>query len=181
MKNIFIISTILLSSIAVQAQLAIGKDDVSSPAVSLEFGDQNKGLLLPWVDNTSIVDANGAVNGTLVFDTEEMKVKVKYDSGWKDLSIEAGTTINPLTNQDGLDLQSSLTESESAKVSIGTPTSTNGILVLEDTDKAMVLPKVETPHENIINPSPGLMVFDPVTKELAVFNGEVWTYWTTTE
>jgi len=26
-----------------------------------------------------------------------------------------------------------------------------------------------------------LMVFDPVTKELAVFNGEVWTYWTTTE
>src|SRR5690625_935146 len=114
MKNIFIISTILLSSVAVQAQLAIGKDDVSSPAVSLEFGDQNKGLLLPWVDNTSTVDANGAVNGTIVFDTEEMKVKVKSDSGWKDLSNEEGTTINPLTIDDSLDIKSSLTVSACA-------------------------------------------------------------------
>src|SRR5690625_4340642 len=116
MKNIFIISTILLSSVADKAQLGIVKDDVSSPAVSLEYGDQNKDLLLPWVDNTSTVDANGAVNGTIVFDTEEMKVKVKYDSGWKDLSIEEGTTINPLTNEDGLDLQSSLTEDRKSVV-----------------------------------------------------------------
>lgn len=181
MKNLFIISIIALLSISAKAQLAIGADEVTTPSISLEFGVGERGLLLPWVESTSAVDAKGVENGTIVFDTEEMKVKVKYANGWKDLSIEEGTTVNPLTNIDGLDLQSNLVESDKAKVSIGTPTDAKGILVLEDTDKAMVLPKVISPHESIINPSPGLMVYDPTTKELAVFNGEVWTYWKATD
>ena len=158
------------------AQVAIGKASVSSPSVSLEFGTGNKGILLPWVTGVSTV--TGAVNGTLVYNTTDKKVYVKYASGWKDLSVDAtGTTVDPITNVDGLTLQNSLDDLDTAKVSIGTPTSTPGILVLEDTNKAMVLPKVASPHLNIVKPSPGMMVYDTTKKQLAVFNGTVWSFW----
>ncbi|WP_279195775.1 hypothetical protein [Chryseobacterium indoltheticum] len=62
-------------------------------------------------------------------------------------------------------------------VRIGTPTATPGILVLEDTNKAMILPRVASPHLNIINPAPGMMVYDTTAKQLAVFNGTVWSFW----
>ena len=158
------------------AQVAIGKASVSSPSVSLEFGTGNKGILLPWVTGVSTV--TGAVNGTLVYNTTDKKVYVKYASGWKDLSVDAtGTTVDPITNVDGLTLQNSLDDLNTAKVSIGTPTSTPGILVLEDTNKAMILPKVASPHLNIVNPSPGMMVYDTTKKQLAVYNGTVWSFW----
>ena len=175
MKNI-IISMFTLFTTCAFAQVAIGKASVSSPSVSLEFGTGNKGILLPWVTGVSTV--TGAVNGTLVYNTTDKKVYVKYASGWKDLSVDAtGTTVDPITNVDGLTLQNSLDDLNTAKVSIGTPTSTPGILVLEDTNKAMVLPKVASPHLNIVNPAPGMMVFDTVKNQLAVFNGTVWTFW----
>ena len=175
MKNI-IISMFTLFTTCAFAQVAIGKASVSSPSVSLEFGTGNKGILLPWVTGVSTV--TGAVNGTLVYNTTDKKVYVKYASGWKDLSVDAtGTTVDPITNVDGLTLQNSLDDLNTAKVSIGTPTSTPGILVLEDTNKAMILPKVASPHLNIVNPSPGMMVYDTTKKQLAVFNGTVWSFW----
>ena len=72
------------------------------------------------------------------------------------------------------------TENTNAKVSIGTPTTAApaaGILVLEDQTKAMVLPRVASPHLNIIDPAPGMMVYDTTAKQLAVFNGTVWSFW----
>ena len=175
MKNI-IISMFTLFTTCAFAQVAIGKASVSSPSVSLEFGTGNKGILLPWVTGVSTV--TGAVNGTLVYNTTDKKVYVKYASGWKDLSVDAtGTTVDPITNVDGLTLQNSLDDLDTAKVSIGTPTSTPGILVLEDTNKAMVLPQVASPHLTIINPAPGMMVYDTVKNQLAVFNGKVWSFW----
>ena len=175
MKNI-IISMFTLFTTCAFAQVAIGKASVSSPSVSLEFGTGNKGILLPWVTGFSTV--TGAVNGTLVYNTTDKKVYVKYASGWKDLSVDAtGTTVDPITNVDGLTLQNSLDDLNTAKVSIGTPTSTPGILVLEDTNKAMVLPKVASPHLTIINPAPGMMAYDTTSKQLAVFNGKVWSFW----
>ena len=175
MKNI-IISMFTLFTTCAFAQVAIGKASVSSPSVSLEFGTGNKGILLPWVTGVSTV--TGAVNGTLVYNTTDKKVYVKYASGWKDLSVDAtGTTIDPINNVDGLTLQNSLNDLNTAKVSIGTPTTTPGILVLEDTNKAMVLPKVASPHLNIVKPSPGMMVYDTTKKQLAVFNGTVWSFW----
>ena len=175
MKKISITTAAILMSFMSHAQLAIGTSDVSSASVSLEFGAENRGLLLPWVDSEA--DVTDVENGTLVYDASDHKVKVKYASGWKDLSIVEGTTINPISNIDGMDIQSALVENADAKVSIGEPTSVNGIFVLEDTDKAMVLPKVSAPHTNIINPTPGLIVYDPTTQELAVFNGTDWAYW----
>lgn len=175
MKNIFTITLALVSTLGF-SQVAVGKASVSSPSVSLDFGVGNRGLALPWVTSTPSV--TGVVNGTMVYSLTDKKVWVKYASGWKDLSVNTlGTTVDPLTGTDGVLIQNSATEDTNAKAAIGTITSTPGILVLEDTDKAMVLPKVASPHLNIINPAPGMIVYDTFNKQLAVFNGSFWSFW----
>ncbi|MFN1218132.1 hypothetical protein ACKW6Q_14265 [Chryseobacterium kwangjuense] len=174
MKSL-LITAFLVSGYAF-AQVAIGKTNITNNSVSLEFGSGNKGFILPWV--TSAGSVSGAANGTMVYDLSDHKVKVKYTSNWKDLSIDnTGTTIDPVTNIDGINIQNNLTEKMTAKTNIGTPSGTAGILVLEATDKAMILPKVAKPQLNIINPSPGMIVYDTHLKLVAVFNGKVWTFW----
>lgn len=159
------------------SQVAIGKASVSNTSsVSLEFGDTAaKGLLLPWVTNTASV--SGAVPGTIVFDLSEKKVKyfafddVTDTNVWIDLSVD-GTGVADDSAQNAL------IESPSAKTSIGVPKTpaVPGILVLEDDNKAMILPLVDK-YSSIVNPSPGMMVFDTSNNMLCVFNGTVWSFW----
>ena len=173
MKNI-VATLSLLFATSLSAQVAIGKATVSSPAVSLEFydnADNTRGIILPWVTSTAAV--TGAVNGTIVYNTADRKVYVKYASGWRDLSVDTTGTVTTT-------LQDALSDLDTAKVLIGGDPATDttpGILVLADTNKAMVLPKVASPHLNIVNPSPGMMVYDSAKKLLAVYNGTVWSYW----
>ncbi|WP_312769037.1 hypothetical protein [Epilithonimonas sp.] len=170
MKNIFILLSISIAT-CVHSQVAIGKDNVTNNSVSLEFGSANKGLLLPWVTSTASVA--GAVDGTIIYDLIEKKVKYLKDGNWFDLSVDnTGKVIN--------NVQDALSENPSAKVVIGSDGISNptpGILVLSDTDKAMVLPKVESPHLNIINPAAGMIAYDTASRQLAVFNGTVWSFW----
>ncbi len=166
MKKIVLLSIIFSGFMS--GQLAIGKSSVSNDSVSLEFGNENRGLILPWV--TSADNVAGVVNGTLIYDSNDKKVKVKYNTGWKDLSLQTGTV--------DLALQSSKTEQTDAKTVIGAGSSSApGILVLEDTTRAMILPKVSQPYNNIINPAAGMIVYDTNKKLLAVFNGSVWSFW----
>ena len=173
MKNIVATLTLFFAT-TLSAQVAIGKATVSSPAVSLEFydnADNTRGIILPWVTSTAAV--TGAVNGTIVYNTADRKVYVKYASGWRDLSVDTTGTVTTT-------LQDALSDLDTAKVLIGGDPATDttpGILVLADTNKAMVLPKVASPHLNIVNPSPGMMVYDNTKKQLAVFNGTVCTFW----
>ena len=173
MKNI-VATLSLLFATTLSAQVAIGKATVSSPAVSLEFydnADNTRGIILPWVTSTAAV--TGAVNGTIVYNTADRKVYVKYASGWRDLSVDTTGTVTTT-------LQDALSDLDTAKVLIGGDPATDttpGILVLADTNKAMVLPKVASPHLNIVKPSPGMIVYDTTKKQLAVFNGTVWSFW----
>ena len=173
MKNIVATLTLFFAT-AISAQVAIGKTSISSPAVSLEFydnADNTRGIILPWVTSTAAV--TGAVNGTIVYNTADRKVYVKYASGWRDLSVDTTGTVTTT-------LQDALSDLDTAKVLIGGDPATDttpGILVLADTNKAMVLPKVASPHLNIVKPSPGMMVYDTTKKQLAVFNGTVWSFW----
>ena len=173
MKNIVATLTLFFAT-ALSAQVAIGKSSISSPAVSLEFydgADNARGIILPWVTSTAAV--TGAVNGTLVYNTADRKVYVKYASGWRDLSVDTTGTVTTT-------LQDALSDLDTAKVLIGGDPATDttpGILVLADTNKAMVLPKVASPHLNIVNPAPGMIVYDTTKKQLAVFNGTVWSFW----
>lgn len=178
MKKIIIISTIFIAHLAF-SQIAIGKSAISTlsdnvtpnPNISLEFGTGNKGIILPWV--TSAAGVTSAVPGTIIFDTTDYKIKVKLAASWKDLSIDTNGTADTT-------LQNSLTDQSTAKTVIGTNAATDttpGILVLSDTNRAMVLPKMVSPHLNIKNPAPGMIAYDTSTKQLAVFNGTVWSFW----
>lgn len=170
MKKIFI--TTIMATLGwgfSQAQVAVGKNEITNASISLEFAEtEARGLLLPWVDSQAAVA--DVENGTLVYDANDHKVKVKYATGWKDLSIDETGTLGTATQP--------ATEKSNAQVRIGgTETDTTaGILVLADTDKAMILPKVADTDE-IINPAAGMMVYIESKALLAVFNGAVWTFW----
>ena len=56
-------------------------------------------------------------------------------------------------------------------------TKADGVLVLESSNKALVLPKIENPHLNVKSPYPGMMCYDTARKAMAVFDGIVWNYW----
>ena len=173
MKNRLVILLGLFATCA-SAQVAIGKTSVSSPSVSLEFydgADNTRAIILPWVKSAD--EVSSATNGTLIFDSNDKIVKFKTASGWSSLSRENRGAVD-------VSLQSNLTEKAEAKTMIGGNPSTDttpGILVLGDTNKAMVLPKVAKPHLTIVNPEPGTLVFDTESKQLAVFNGLEWSFW----
>ena len=181
MKNIIALLTLTVSTCAF-AQVAIGKSSVTNTSVSLEFGDyvagQGRGIIVPWATPQTNMQ-----QGTILFDTSDEIMKYhKADGSWFNLTRNETTTVDGQANYDttvvvNTTLQASLTDKPDAKAAIGSPTATPGILVLEDSNKAMVLPKVPSPHLNIINPEPGMMVYDTTTKQLAVFNGKVWSFW----
>lgn len=160
----------LAISFEAYTQVAIEKTSLSSSSVILEFGtDKNKGIILPWVISSNSVDtASAAVSGTFIFDTNDKKVKVKTSSGWKDLSGQSGNADTTL--------QENLQENPTAKVIIGSNNTIPGILVLEATDKAMVLPIIDD-YTDIVNPSAGMMVYIKKNKRLATFNGTSWSFW----
>lgn len=165
---------ILMLTLSIKAQISIGKENVSNTSVSLEFANsENRGLILPYVeDKQSITE-----EGTIIFDTDDFKVKYLKDGGtWENLSEDDGTLAT--IGKADLSIQgASKIEQTTAKTGIGAPTSADGILVLEDFDKAMILPKVASPHENIINPASGMIVYDTTSRQLAIYNGTVWSFW----
>lgn len=168
MKKIFIIILLSITEF-VFSQVAIGKPTVTNSSVSLEFGSENRGLLLPWVSSEG--DVSNAVDGTVIYDITDKKVKYLKAGSWFSLSNTGAVDTT---------LQDSLIEKPSAKVAIGkdgATDNTSGILVLTDKDKAMILPKVASPHLNIINPSAGMIVYDTVKHQLAIFNGDKWSFW----
>lgn len=171
------LALLIFSSIHIKSQLAIGKETITNTSVSLEFGNtEYKGLILPYISDKS----NIIVEGSMIYDTTDHKIKyLKNVNNWVNLSEDDGT---PLTiGKVDLSIQGTdKTEQTTAKTVIGTngtTDTTNGILVLTDINKAMILPKVANPHLNIINPASGMIVYDTVKKLLAVYNGNVWSFW----
>jgi len=186
MKTYILTLTIVLSGYS-SAQITIGKtisENVPANAsVSIELGNPtggNKGIILPWVTSETAVINTNPVPGTIIFDSGTQKIKYSVSSvpnataitGWNDLSNGALPPTVP-------NVADANTEQSSAKVLIGgdpATDSTPGILVLGDTDKAMILPRVAS-HNDIVNPSAGMMVYVTSTSQLAVYNGREWSFW----
>lgn len=195
MKNYIAIIAIIISGV-MKSQVTIGKtENASAPvntSVSLELGNATggtKGLVLPWVTSAAAVIGSPATVpapalGTLIFDSSDQKVKyrriVSGNTIWEDLSVGAQAPVSP-SQPDVND------ENVAAKVLVGgTPATdtTRGVLVLGDTSKAMVLPRVSSVAD-IVNPSAGMMVYVTGTSngagananQLAVFNGREWSFW----
>lgn len=180
-KKIFSL-LILVGFASANAQVIIG-DATGGPAldkssVLLEFANtNNRGIIVPYV--TTTVLPSTFAGGTILLHaptpsttTARMKYYNAVTSNWIDLSGQDGVVTTALTNQP-----SSITET--GKSIIGAPSSlADGVLVLESSNKAMVLPIVNNTNQ-IINPSPGMMAYLNKTgaKRLAVFNGTKWSFW----
>ena len=177
MKKIILSLLISCTTIA-YSQVIIGDQTgtaTNKTAVLLDFASgQNKGIILPYVR----VVPSQPTPGTMILDASDANnASVKYYNGtWNDLSSGNKANISlQMTAQPG----TSVTESSSAKVIIGANSSSApGVLVLESTQKVMVLPQVNQIGD-IQNPAPGMMVYvnKSGAKRLAVFNGAKWTYW----
>lgn len=181
----FSILSVMIASLSF-AQVAIGKSNISNTSVSLEFGTGNKGIILPWATISTGVSlpASGNKSGTFILDVNDKKVKLsKNDGTWFDLTVhnlEKPATGGNIAINNALQTNAAFPEKTDAKTMIGgnpTTDSTPGILVLADTNKAMIPPLVTDPATNIKNPAPGMMVYDSAKKLLAVYNGTVWSYW----
>src|SRR5690606_21623372 len=98
------------------------------------------------------------------------KLKMYENGVWVTLSNEgedAAALVNPsseLSEDSGVILGSDLSQAK-------------GVLILESNSKAMVLPKINTPHLTVKNPYPGMICYDTVSKSIALFDGKVWNYW----
>ncbi|WP_262149499.1 hypothetical protein [Chryseobacterium foetidum] len=187
MKKILITLTLCLAAVS-YSQIRIGGNNAvngltNDTSVLLEFGtDNNKGIILPYVE-TVPTGANSSKGGTMIFDVSsngQYKVKVKNEnSGWTDLSKESGYSVSVANTVKTP--QALLTDNLDAKAIIGnSSTTTEGVLVLDSPDKAMVLPIVSD-FTAIKDPSPGMIAFlkgsTSDKHRLIVFNGTKWTFW----
>ena len=102
-------------------------------------------------------------------DKTDQKVKMYQNGIWVELSAGGNTsTIVPYSG----------TVDNGKQTIIGSrTTSVDGVLVLESANKALVLPKVASPHLNVKSPYPGMICYDTTAKALAVFDGNAWNYW----
>jgi hypothetical protein len=171
MKNItkkLILILALLPVFAV-AQLSINNNETS---VLLEFDDSDpqntKGIILPAVGSVEDVPS---VNGTFVFDVNDSKVKMRENNQWIELtgSDEAGRSTS-LINNNASDIGN-------GAIVGATSSSVVGVLVLESSNKALKLPHVVKPHENVKSPYPGMMCYEPEMQAVAFFDGTKWYFW----
>jgi len=170
-KRLFLFLLFILIGSTAFGQTTIGKLVEEGPDVILDFKlNDNRGIILPWVKSQAIM--TDVVGGTFIFDSNDKKIKY-YKAGasprWEDLSVNTGIV--------DVSIQADLTENNN-KTIIGDQSSlVPGLLVLEADDKAMVLPKVVSPHLNMKSPKPGTIVYDTVSKMICLFNGVEWSFW----
>jgi len=169
MKRFLIIMIISLGAFAsASAQTAIGKKTADGSSVLDFAAGTTKGIILPAVETLPATPANG----TFLFDKVAKIVKMYQNGAWVNLSGVgdiAGTV--PIAPYSG-------TVDNGKQTVIGSRSTTvDGVLVLESTNKALVLPKISNPHLNVKSPYPGMMCYDTNRKALAVFDGNVWNYW----
>lgn len=152
----------------VNAQTGIETQQVSNNSILLDFPKgTTKGIILPAVETLPSTPENG----TFLFDARsaEKKVKLYQNNGWIELS-STGSTVSLVPYSGTVD--------NSKKTVMGAKESAaDGVLVLESTNKALVLPHVTNPHLTVKSPYPGMMCYDTVKKAVAVFDGTVWNYW----
>lgn len=166
MKNIFLTMFLLITVVTIsKAQTGIETKTPASSSV-LDFATgTTKGIILPAIE---ILPASPA-NGTFLFDKNDAKIKMYQNGVWVNLSGTGSTA--------GLVPYSGTVDNAKKTIMGSRTTGADGVLVLEATDKALVLPKVASPHLNVKSPYAGMMCYDTVTNSLAVFDGTLWNYW----
>lgn len=177
MTKYIILTFIIFTTSIIRAQLVIDKQTISESSTLFEFNDlasNNKGIILPALETIPTFVITPGVsspnNGTFLYDRTDKKVKMFQKNIWVDLST-AGNDSQIVVNEsdESLGNQGVIIGSSSSRA--------KGVLVLESSNSAMILPHIANPHTTVINPYPGMICYDTVSKSLAVFDGNEWHYW----
>lgn len=180
---LLIVSTPIFSQVVIGAE--VGSAGTGNASVLLDFplppnpvNGQGRGIILPYL--RTVPSASPANKGTIILNaSSQTAAKVVYSNGINWIDLSGGNTANITTFLSAQPDSSTTTEDASARAIIGDDTSsTDGVLVLESTSKAMVLPQVAS-TDDIVSPAPGMMVYinKAGAKRLAVFNGDMWAFW----
>lgn len=176
MKNHLFGLILLFCNISIFGQVIFGDNvgtAIDKTSVLMEFSNAgNRGLILPYITDKTGLTTPGSI---ILNATTPTAAKVEYYNGttWVDLSVQSANVSS------FLGVQPVAKENASAKMVIGSSTSAaDGILVLESSTKAMLLPVVSS-YQDIVNPAPGMMVLvnNGGIKTLAVYNGNQWSFW----
>lgn len=162
MKKTIIILAMVLGSVS-NAQIAIGKSSVTNASCLLEFGTDARGIRLPLVSDVTTLTVSP---GTLAFDAATGSFRY-YQGTWSAVT-SGGTSGGAPTGTDS-----------GGPVILGANTTTKigGALILEATDKALVLPTINNAEYRILTPTKGLMAWDSAKGQVAVYNGIKWCYY----
>lgn len=167
MKNL-ILTVFAFVGVTSKAQIVISNSTnptLTNDSVLLEFGSEAKGIILP-----SVSSATGAVAGTFIVNTSSKAIQYYDGTAWIDLTTSGELVPHNFVNSGSTDIGNG--------VIMGATTTTKpGVLVLESTTKALVLPKVANPHQAILSAVAGTMVYDTVSDSIAVYDGANWSYW----
>lgn len=184
MKSLSVILILMFNCIT--AQVAIGKTSVSGNNSILEFAGNTtdnlptnsettnfKGIILPGVTASPTFSnvnpsTNNPQNGTFIFDRQLQRIRMYENGVWINLS-ETGSAAGmvPATGME-----------QEAGVIIGASTSNaTGVLVLESSNKAIILPHIKNPHTTVKSPYPGMMCYDTFSNSVAFYDGANWNYW----
>ena len=189
MKKIIYSITFCLLATFVQAQVSIGgNQSINGNSTILDFAggtasesssDQattnEKGVILPAVGSSptyTVVNptTNNPNNGTFLFDRTLKMIRMFENGSWVNLSDAAGNDIPSAMVNASNEVGNG--------VIIGAQTSNaKGILILESTNKAVILPHIKNPHTTVKSPYSGMMCYDTVSNSLAVYDGTRWNYW----
>jgi hypothetical protein len=166
MKTYFILLLFIFNALA-KAQVGIEKESVDGGGLMDFPTGTAKGIILPQVqDNTLMTDVSV---GTLVFDGATAKSKYYDGTNWIELTGESGLSASLLPGAE---------KNVNKGIIIGAADSAaKGVLVFESEDKALILPKVVDPVNNVKSPAAGMMCYDPVAKLVCFYNGVSWSFW----
>lgn len=166
MKKI-LITILILTPFFIFSQVGIGKSSVDGDGI-LDFENPAKGgIVLPAV--TSLPTGSAATNGTILYDYTNARVKVRQNNVWENLTPKLGDTSDINLNTSP--------ETGNGVIIGANSSSADGVLVLESQTKALILPKIDQPHLNLVNPYPGTMCYDTYNKAIAVFDGSKWYFY----
>ncbi|SEH30343.1 hypothetical protein [Chryseobacterium culicis] len=165
MKKVIILTLIVAGVSSLKSQVGMGKSSVDGDAI-LDFPVSRTGIILPVVE--VLPTGAAATNGTFLLDKTDLTIKMRQNDLWVPLS-DPGSLTGTMPN----------TSAETGSgVIIGAASSpAQGVLVLESTSKALVLPKVNDPAANMKSPVAGTICYDTVSKTIAVFDGLNWSFW----
>lgn len=175
-----------LSLFLANGQVSIDKETVEGASVILDFNsplttdtygtinENTKGIILPALDRSPVynipnVTASSVNNGTFIFDKELKKVRMFENNVWVDLSDDKGKIDAIIPNSSN--------EVGNGVIIGAENSSAEGVLVLENATKAMILPRISNPDISVKGPYPGMICYDTASKSFALYDGAFWHYW----